>query len=178
MFAKVKDKTKAVSLRLRAKVTQPLKLLQWQIHKTISIANIPMADTHGVITASTEGMPSLYAAGKAVKPPKNTTAKKSLQFEDNQKRTNTFNADSTTSFGGCHCRNRIEIVEHDTATQTTETEEQSVDSTIVPENTSPSDTTDLPESHTDEPAAVAASTSTGTHRCFQMYKESPKCVPS
>ena len=159
MFARAKDKTKVVSLRLRAKVTQT-KTATMAGLQTISLANIPMANTHGVITAPTERMPSLHATGKATKQPKNTTAKKSLRFDDNRKEKTPLTLTAPPPLEDAAVE-QDEVVEHDMVTQTTVTEEQSVESTIVPENTLPSEITDFSESPTDEPAAVPA-TSTGT----------------
>ena len=82
MFSKAKDKTKTVLLKLRAKVNNT-NTSNMATDKTVSLANIPIADTHGVIAAPQDSIPGLYATGKAPKPSDRPTAKKSLRFEDN-----------------------------------------------------------------------------------------------
>ena len=81
MFTKAKDKTKTVSLKLRAKVANN-KSVPMAGNQTVSLSQIPMADTHGVIALPNETVPGLYATGKVPKPVKQNTVKKSLCFEE------------------------------------------------------------------------------------------------
>ena len=81
MFSRAKDKTKRVSIKLREKVaaTKPATMAK---AKTVSLANIPMANMQGVVVPPPEKLPGLYTAGR---PPSNNTkskAKKSLRFEE------------------------------------------------------------------------------------------------
>ena len=122
MFSKAKDKTKTVSLKLQAKVTN-INTSDMATDKTVSLAKIPIADTHGVIAPPQDTIPRLYAAGKAPKSSDRTTAKKSLRFEDNSDIPPALipSAPPPEPSPGNNEADKEEIIEHDTATQTAST---------------------------------------------------------
>ena len=68
MFSKAKDKTKQVSIKLRAKVaaTKPATMANAQ---TVSLTKIPMVNAQGIVALPPEKLPGLYTAGR---PPRRT----------------------------------------------------------------------------------------------------------
>ena len=152
MFNKAKDKTKTVSLKLWAKVTNT-KTSDMATDKTVSLAKIPIADTHGVIAPPQDTIPGLYAAGKAPKSNERTTAKKSLCFDDNSDIPPALIPSAPppeTSLGSNKAEE--EVIEHDMATQTTPTvpitegaNEQGTAKTAGSTETTTTDTSESPE---------------------------------
>ena len=83
MFSRAKDKTKQVTIKLRAKVATTKTATMANAH-TVLLMNIPMANAHGVVAPPPEKIPGLYMAGRAPQTTKTSTAKKSLRFEENK----------------------------------------------------------------------------------------------
>ena len=81
MFSRAKDKTKKVTIKLRAKVAMN-NMATMATADTVSLASIPMANAHGVVAPPPEKIPGLYTAGRAPQSTKKSTAKKSLRFEE------------------------------------------------------------------------------------------------
>ena len=147
MFSKARDKTKQVSIKLRAKVaaTKPAMMAT---AKTVSLTNIPMANVQGVVIPPPEKLPGLYTAGRP--PPNNTKgkAKKSLRFEEIRD----IPAPLTPTAPPLSeevPREEDEIIEYDTATQTTLGATANGASAIDTDMVSTSDITST--DHTDTP---------------------------
>ena len=122
MFNKTKDKTKIVSLKLRAKVNNS-KSSNMASNQTVSLAQIPMVNNHGEIAPPQDKIPGLYAMGKAPKPSERTTAKKSLRFDDAPDIPPSLVPSAPPAAEMPTVNNAVEeegqeIIEHDTATQT------------------------------------------------------------
>ena len=116
MFSRAKDKTKQVTIKLRAKVATNKPAVMANAH-TVSLVNIPMADAHGVVAPPPEKIPGLYTAGRAPQSTKKSTAKKSLRFEDNKNILDPLTP-SAPPIADETVQNEDEITECDTATQT------------------------------------------------------------
>ena len=116
MFNRAKDKTKVATLKLRAKV-KSVKTSTMAGNQTVSLANIPIADSHGVVPHLPDKIPGLYVTGKVPKPVPQTKAKKALRFEDVQEQPKqlTPTAPPLSEVEGV---DEGEIIENDTATQT------------------------------------------------------------
>ena len=121
MFNRAKDKTKVATLKLRAKV-KSVKSSTMAGNQTVSLANIPIADSHGVVAQLTDKIPSLYATGKAPKPVPQTKAKKALRFEDDQKQSKQLTP-TAPPLSEAEDVDDEEIIEHDIATQTSQEED-------------------------------------------------------
>ena len=119
MFSKAKDKTKTVSLKLRAKVNNT-NTSNMATDKTVSLTKIPIADTYGVIAPPQDTIPGLYATSKAPKSSDRPTAKTSFRFEDNSDIPPALIplAPPPEPSPGYNEANDEVIIEHDTATQT------------------------------------------------------------
>ena len=65
MFSRAKDKTKQVTIKLRAKVAASKPAIM-ATAQTVSLTNIPMANTHGVVVPPPEKLPGLYMAGRQI----------------------------------------------------------------------------------------------------------------
>ena len=90
--------------------------------KTVSLAKIIIADTHGVIAPPQDTIPGLYAAGKAPKSNERTTAKKSLHFDDNSDIPPALIPSTPPpEISSASNEAEEEIIKHDTAMQTTPT---------------------------------------------------------
>ena len=171
MFSKAKDKTKIVSLKLWAKVNNT-NTSNMATDKTVSLANIPIADTHGVVAAPQDGIPGLYATGKAPKPNDRPTAKKSLRFEDNSDIPPALTPSAPPpelSPDNNEADDEI-ITEHDTATQTIPTVPSTVTAnkpgagkTAESTKTTTTDTSESPE----EGATPSITPSQGVGRPLQ-----------
>ena len=161
MFAKAKDKTKSVTLKLRAKAA-PSKPAPMAGIQTLSLTTMPMADQHGVLNPPKTDGPNLYVMGKAPKPKPVCTAKKSLQFdsasEEQPPLTPTAPPITENSV-----EDGEEIVEHDTATQTSDNTNESVSAelpTTETDTTTPTETTNTDQLENPEEVPVRASSRT------------------
>ena len=121
MFSKAKDKTKTATFKLRAKVTTA-KTKAMAGNQTVSLANIPMTDSHGVLAQPTDNIPGLYVTGKAPKPVTQTKAKKALRFENVQEQSRQLTPTAPLLNAADELEGE-EIIEHDTATQTSPSED-------------------------------------------------------
>ena len=116
MFSRAKDKTKQVTIKLRAKVATN-KTATMANANTVSLANIPIANAHGVVAPPPEKIPGLYTAGRAPQSTKKSTAKKSLKFEENKNIPAPLTP-TAPPIGEETVQSEDEITECDTATQT------------------------------------------------------------
>ena len=138
MFSRAKDKTKQVTIKLRAKVATTKTATMANAH-TVSLTNIPMANAHGVVAPPPEKIPGLYTTGWAPQTTKTSTAKKSLRFEENKDIPDPLTP-TAPPIREEMAQSGDEIIECDTATQTaTVTEVTTADST----DTDPVVTSDL-----------------------------------
>ena len=138
MFSRAKDKTKQVTIKLRAKVATTKTATMANAH-TMLLTNIPMANAHGVVTPPPEKIPGLYMAGRAPQTTKTSMAKKSLRFEENKDIPDPLTP-TAPPIGEETAQSGDEIIECNTATQTaTVTEVTTADST----DTDPMVTSDL-----------------------------------
>ena len=154
MFSRAKDKTKQVTIKLRAKVANNKTNAMATAH-TVSLANIPMANAHGVVAPPPEKIPGVYTAGRAPKSIKKSTAKKSLRFEDNKTIPDPLTP-TALPLGEEMVQSEDEITECDTVTQTaTGTEETAVNSTDTdPVSTSELTSTDPTDSQEEELSTI------------------------
>ena len=160
MFTKAKDKTKQATLRIKAKVT-PNRATVMAGAQTVSLADIPMANGHGVVAQPIEKLPGLYAMGQATKPTKKTTAKKSLRFEETKEVPDPLMPMAPLMTDEEASKDE-EIIECDTATQTVlRTELETATSEEV--STSEVTSTDQTESQ-EEGASSYVGSSTGRAR--------------
>ena len=148
MFSKAKDKTKQVSIKLRAKVaaTKPATMAT---ARTVSLTNIPMANAQGVVAPPPEKLPGLYTAGRP--PPTNhkIKAKKSLRFEETKDIPNPLTP-TAPPLNEERLQDDDEIIEHDTATQTMTGATANVASATDTEVVSTSDITSTDQTDTPE----------------------------
>ena len=154
MFSRAKDKTKQVTIKLRAKVATNKTATMANAH-TVSLANIPMANAHGVVAPLPEKIPGLYTAGRAPQSTKKSTAKKSLRFEENKNIPDPLTP-TAPPIGEETVQSEDEITECDTATQTaTVTEVTTANSTDTdPVSTSDLTSTDPTDSQEEELSTI------------------------
>ena len=154
MFSRAKDKTKQVTIKLRAKVATNKTAAMANAH-TVSLANIPMANAHGEVAPPPEKIPGLYTAGQAPQSTKKSTAKKSLRFEENKNIPDPLTP-TAPPIGEETVQSEDEITECDTATQTaTVTEVTTINSTDTdPVSTSDLTSTDPTDSQEEELSTI------------------------
>ena len=163
MFSRAKDKTKQVTIKLRAKVATT-KMATQANAQTVSLANLPMANAHGVVAPPPEKIPGLYTAGRTPQSSKKSTAKKSLRFEENKDIPDPLTP-TAPPMGDETVQGEDEITECDTATQTATVMQGT---TVVSTDTDPVSTSDVtstdPTDSHDEEVSTIIETPTHTTR--------------
>ena len=159
MFSRAKDKTKQVTIKLRAKVATNKSAAMANAH-TVSLANIQMANAHGVVAPPPEKIPGLYMAGRAPQSTKKSTAKKSLRFEENKNIPDPL-IPTAPPIGEETVQSEDEITECDTATQTATVTEVTTTNSMDTDLVSTSDLT--PTDPTDSQEEVSTIIETPSH---------------
>ena len=157
MFSRAKDKTKQVSIKLRAKVATS-KTATMANAQTVLLASIPMVNAHGVVAPPPEKLPGLYTAGRApqsTKSAKKSTAKKSLRFEENKNIPDPLTP-TAPPIGEEMIQSEDEITECDTATQTATVPEETMGNSMGtdPVSTSELTSTDPTDSQEEELSTI------------------------
>ena len=116
MFSKAKDKTKQVSIKLRAKVATT-KLATMATAQTVSLTKIPMANAQGIVIPPPEKLPGLYSAGRPPTANNKSKAKKSLRFDETVAAPDPLTP-TAPPLPEEEQQDDLEIIEHDAATQT------------------------------------------------------------
>ena len=150
MFSRAKDKTKQVTIKLRAKVATN-KTATMASAQTVSLADIPMANAQGVVAPPPEKIPGLYTAGRAPQTTRKSAAKRSLRFEANKDIPEPLTPTAPPILEET-IQNEDEITECDTATQTATAAEAGTTQVTDTDPVSTSDvtSTDLADSQEEE----------------------------
>ena len=148
MFSRAKDKTKQVTIKLRAKVASNKPPAMATV-RTVSLTDIPMANAHGVVAPPPEKLPGLYTAGRAQKTNSKSKAKKSLRFEETQRNPDPL-MPTAPPMGDETTQHEDEITECDTATQIATIAEATMAKSIDTDTVSTSDITSTDQTDTPE----------------------------